>query len=181
MDAPTDTTMMITMIVLRIIHILSGVAWAGASFLTPLFLSPTAAALGPEGGKFMGHLTGKTKFTLYLTLAALFNVLAGYTMLYIKSNLALSWFLTGEGLGFGLGAVFGTIAFLIGFFVIRAAIEDMGKVGAAIQQGGGKPTPEQGAAMQKAQAQLSLGSKINAVALMLTVICMAAAAYLPVG
>ena len=46
----------IVMIVLRLIHIVTGVFWVGGSFLLLSYIVPAADAAGPAGGQFMQRL-----------------------------------------------------------------------------------------------------------------------------
>jgi len=48
-------------LILRVIHILLGVFWAGAVFMVALFVQPAIAASGPEGGKVMGALVKRRR------------------------------------------------------------------------------------------------------------------------
>ncbi len=43
-------------ILLRLVHIFSGVFWVGGSAVSLLYLFPVANALGPDGAKFMQGL-----------------------------------------------------------------------------------------------------------------------------
>src|SRR2546430_1371269 len=59
-----------TIILLRVIHILSGVFWAGATFFLVGFLQPVVAASGPEGGRLMQRLTSQKRFQMAMPVAA---------------------------------------------------------------------------------------------------------------
>jgi uncharacterized membrane protein len=48
-------------IILRIIHIFSGVFWVGVSFFNIGFLQPTIRATGAEGQAVMRRLSQKTR------------------------------------------------------------------------------------------------------------------------
>jgi uncharacterized membrane protein len=45
--------MNIALVLLRLIHIFSGVFWAGSAFVLARFIQPAAAATQPESNKFM--------------------------------------------------------------------------------------------------------------------------------
>src|SRR3989442_6602255 len=66
-----------TMILLRVIHILSGVFWAGATFFLVGFLQPVVAASGPEGGRLMQRLTSQKRFQMAMPVAAGRTILSG--------------------------------------------------------------------------------------------------------
>src|SRR2546426_11384094 len=65
-----------TMILLRVIHILSGVFWAGATFFLVGFLQPVVAASGPEGGRLMQRLTSQKRFQMAMPVAAGVTILS---------------------------------------------------------------------------------------------------------
>jgi len=69
--------MNILMIVLRILHIVSGVFWVGAALMLAFFISPTVAATKEAGQGFMRHFMGNTKFNLAMWTSAITAVAAG--------------------------------------------------------------------------------------------------------
>ena len=69
--------MLILFSVLRFLHIVAGILWAGGAIALSLFIAPTMGAIGDAGKQFAGHLMGKTKFTMYMTVTAATTVLAG--------------------------------------------------------------------------------------------------------
>ena len=71
--------------VLRLIHILSGVYWAGTVFFFVTFLEPTIRSLGPDGGKVMIRLFERGYLKL-LPIVAVVTVLSGLWMLWILSS-----------------------------------------------------------------------------------------------
>jgi len=48
-------------IIMRLIHILSGVAWAGGAFMLAGFVTPAAQKSGPSGGQVMQQMSGPGK------------------------------------------------------------------------------------------------------------------------
>ena len=44
------------MVLLRILHIATGVIWVGSLFVVVVFVQPSAATLGPAGAPFMSEL-----------------------------------------------------------------------------------------------------------------------------
>jgi uncharacterized membrane protein len=67
-------------IILRLIHILAGVFWAGTAFLMAGFLIPTMRATGKEGGVFIQHLMRERRLHAVLGVAMLLTVLSGIAM-----------------------------------------------------------------------------------------------------
>jgi uncharacterized membrane protein len=160
------------MIVLRWLHIFSGVYWVGAGLATTFVIVPAVGATGDAGRQFMGYLMTKTKFSLSMLVAGLTTVIAGTTMYVIDAG-AEGWANSGSGIVFGIGGVFGIAALAFGFFIPRINGE-IGKLGAQIQ---GKPTPEQAARMQALRRQVTMISYTNAVCLILATTLMATARF----
>jgi hypothetical protein len=172
--------MSITLIViLRIIHILAGVFWAGAAFMVAAFLEPNARALGPDGGKFMQRLVGQMHMTTIILVAAFLNVLAGVWLYWIFSGgFQVKWIASGHGLSLTIGAVAAIVTFILGLAVTRPTLLRMGALGQEIQNAGGPPNPEQMAAMQALQKRLATVGRIGAALLVIAVIGMAVARYI---
>lgn len=161
-------------IILRIIHIFSGVFWAGSAWLFLFFLGPTAQALGADGGKFMGYLLNQRRFSTYLGAAAGLTILAGLILFFMRYGIAsLS---TGPGLTFALGGVFGIIGGVIGPMVGSTAkkLTDLGGQAAAA---GKPPTSEQMAQMGALQKRMSSLSLWNAIVVALALLLMVSARY----
>lgn len=165
----------IVAIVLRILHIFSGVFWAGSAWVLAFFLGPTAAALGADGGKFMNYLLGKLRFSIYVTIAAIVTVLAGLVLFFLHYGIAgLS---TPTGLTFAIGGVFGLIALGIGGAVTGPTSLKMTRLGGEIAAAGKPPTPAQGAEMGALQKRLASASLWNAIFVSLALLLMASARY----
>lgn len=161
------------MIVLRWLHIFSGVYWVGAGLTTTFVISPAVAATGDAGKQFMRHLMTSTKFPLSMTIAALTTVIAG-TVLYLIDARAPGWGGTATGIAFGIGGVFGIIALFFGIMIPKLNSQ-MGKLAAQIQ---GKPTPEQVEQMQALGKRIKIVSYTNAACVITAVTLMATARFL---
>ena len=162
-------------IILRLLHIISGVLWVGAGLIMFFFIGPTLGATAEAGQKFAQHLMTQTRFTAVVTVSAILTVLAGASMYWIDSGgLTSDWMHSGAGLGFGIGAFFGLIGFVFGM-IVGNTNGALAKVGAQIQ---GKPTPEQMAQIGALRKRLSVVSPINAYSLIIATLLMAIARYL---
>jgi hypothetical protein len=166
-------------ILLRVIHILAGVFWAGTAILLAAFLEPTARALGPDGGKFMQRLTGQMRLTTFILLAAFLNVLAGIGLYWIFSGgFQVKWVASGHGLSLTIGALAAIVTFILGLAVTRPTLLHMGALGQEMQSAGGPPKPEQMAVMQALQTRLATAGRVGAVLLVIAIIGMAVARYI---
>lgn len=161
-------------ILLRLVHVVSGVFWLGSSMLTTFFISPAVKATGDAGQQLMGYLVNKARLSVRITAAAILTVLAGGGLYWIDSQgLTSSWQTSGPGVGFGLGGLFALAGFGSGLLVGRYAGQ-LGKLGA---QAKGKPSADLLARMQGLQRQMTAVGHISTGFLMLALVCMATARY----
>ncbi len=125
--------MNVYVIVLRILHVGAGIFWAGSILVLLRFLIPTAQAVGPAAGPFMGRLTGEAKFGEIAGAAGVITILSG-TLLYwhdfgevIPFNAAMA--------GFAIGGVAAIALWIVGMFQLRPANEKLAALGARAAQG----------------------------------------------
>ena len=166
-------------VTLRLLHIFTGVFWAGGVFYLAFFIFPAIKALGADGGKFMQQLSRTKNMPAVMSLMGIINVLSGFRLIMIMSgNFQSAWFLTNMGMAITIGAVGGIGALCIGLFLNRPRAAQMAKIGAAVAASGGPPSAEQAQQLSKLKEQLEKGVKIMAWHLLVAVVLMAIARYL---
>lgn len=166
--------MNILVMVLRVIHILSGVFWVGSALLFGYFITPTVAAIAEAGPKFMAHIVTRARVTLAITTSAILTVLAGSWLYWIDSRgFTSSWTTAGPGWGFGIGGLFGLAGFFTGILVGKN-VTLLGNMAARIQ---GKPSEAQLGQILAAQKQLKIIAPLSTVFLILALVCMATARF----
>lgn len=170
--------MNVLMIVLRVVHIFSGVFWVGISFFNIGFLQPTVQATGSEGQKVMQHLSSRTRFTVTAYAAATLTLLSGWTMYWNLFGFRLSVLSSGYGLFLTIGGIAGTIAWLIAIILVRRAMSRMQTIGSAIEQQGGPPTPEQASGLQAIGSQLVKLGQWAVVFMVVALLGMSTAQYI---
>ena len=169
--------MLVLMIVLRWLHIVSGILWVGAAVMLTFFVSPAVQATQESGQKFMGYLMQNTKFNQFIIGTALTTVVAGLILYGIDSNWFTSgWMISGPGIGFGLGGVFGLLGLHFGFQINRRSKKLM-QLSQEIQAEGGPPTDAQQVVLRSLQAKIKSSGMLNAVFLLLASILMATARF----
>src|SRR5262245_23924106 len=105
-------------IILRLIHILSGVFWVGSIIFLGRFVMPTVRAIGPAGGAFMNHLTSVLKLPRAQLGAATLTILSGLSLYWHDSlGMQSEWLRSNAGMAFGTGGALAITAFLIGISV----------------------------------------------------------------
>ena len=166
------------LIVLRLVHVVSSLCWAGGGFVTFLFLEPTAKDLEPTGMQFLQHMVGKRRFNMFMVVNSTLTVLSGALLIWQFTGGNLSAYMsTGPGLGFALGSLVGIAVYFVGMFGVGPRAGKLAKIGDAIQLAGGPPTPEQVAEIQKLDKEMSMYSKIDFWMVALSLALMAIARY----
>jgi uncharacterized membrane protein len=165
----------IFLLVLRFVHVLSGVFWVGGALIMNFFIGPTIGATAQAGKQFAGHLMLKTRFAMAMTIAAILTVLAGGFLYWRDSQgFTSKWMSAGSGIGFGIGGVAALIGFIFGIMFAQLNLK-MSLIGSQIK---GEPTPEQLAQLQNIQKQLKIVAPINVIALIIAAIFMSISRYL---
>ncbi len=167
--------MNVYMIILRLIHIFSGIFWVGTAFFFVLFFEPTLKASGPAGGTVMGRLT-LTRFPIVMALSSILVVATGFLLYWTDSGgLKINWISTAPGVTMTIGSVAGILAFLLGLIVQMPASARMAALQKEIQAAGGPPTPSQMAEMHVLTEKISNASRWGAVLMVIAVFGMAMA------
>jgi hypothetical protein len=170
---------MSTMIVLRFVHVLSGVFWAGSVLFIAGFLIPGLRASGPAGGQVMQQVMGVRKYPAAAGIAALLSILSGGTMYWHNVHVSAGgWAGSPPGITYGIGALSALVAVTVFITVIRPTGDKLLEFARAAQSGGGPPSPEQAAILNGLQIRMAGASRLGAVCLAITVVAMAIARYL---
>lgn len=165
---------------LRLIHVISGVLWAGSVVFIAWLLFPATRASGPAGGAVNQQLVRAQRMPIYLVTSMLFTVISGL-LLYQRDSVAFGagWMRTGTGVTFAIGAVLAIIAAAIGVTVNTPTADRLSALGASVQAGGKAPSAEQAAAMTMLQTRLGRAWSTVATLLLLATAAMAVARYIP--
>ncbi len=168
--------MNIIFILLRLIHIGSGVFWAGAAIMLAGFLEPLQKKSSPEGARFMQRLY-QGPFPVVLGIAGPLNLLSGLTMYWLDSGgLQRVWVETYAGLTFAIGGILAMAAYLITMFVNRPVAQALRTRGKEMQ--GGSPNKMQTQRLHALQERLTRATVFVATFLGLAALAMAVARYL---
>jgi len=167
-----------TMILLRVIHILSGVFWAGATFFLVGFLQPVVAASGPEGGRLMQRLTSQKRFQMAMPVAAGLTILSGLALYgRVSAGFQIAWITSGTGLVLALSSVAAILAVVTGGVVQRPMATRLQVLAGEVQGSGAPPRPAQMGEMRRLQRRISSISLWIVLLLIVAVVGMASARY----
>ena len=166
------------MIVLRIIHILFGVFWAGGAFVAAMFLVPSVRAAGPAGGAVMRQLMEVRKFPIYAIVFGLLTVLSGLWMYFHDNSISNGTFAKSRaGMTYGIGAIAAILTLVVGATIMGPTGAKMAKLMGEIAAQGTPPSPQQQEMIKGLQARLGLGTRLASALLGITVITMAIGRY----
>lgn len=161
--------------IVRFIHIIAGIVWAGGGILMALVIGPAIGATGDAGKQFAGHLMTKTAFIKIMLGSGVTTVLAGAYLYGVNSNwFGSGWMMSGQGIMFGIGAVAGIIALVFGFMIVNTN-NALAALGAQIQ---GKPTEEQMAALGMLLKRQAFVNNTNLACIIISIAMMASARFL---
>lgn len=171
--------MLVEMLVLRVLHVLGAVVWAGAGIFVAVFLMPAMGMAGPAGAPVMGALVKRRLFVIIPTVAVV-TMLAGLRMLWITSGgYSAAYFATPSGATYAVGAACAIAAFTVFMTINHPAI---GRMGQLQQQMAQTPEADRGPLMAQLNAvrgRAGKGTRASALLLTVAAICMAVARYLP--
>ena len=169
-----------TLLLLRLLHIVSGVVWVGALTLLSLFILPSVRATGPAGGAVMQQLTQVRRMPVWLMVVSMLTLLSGIGLYWHDSGgfQSSAWLGSGSGRMFGLGGVLAIAGAAIGMAVNVPAAKRLGAIMGEIQSAGRPPSADQSAQLQRLQGRLSSVGMLVTVLLLLATAAMAVARYM---
>ena len=167
------------MVVLRIVHILTGAFWVGAAYTTFAFIVPTSQAIGADSQRFMEQMMGRRRFPTIVLTATVFTVVSGILLYWRDSNgFSSPWMSSPTGIGFSIGALAAIVSFLIGPLVLLPTFNRLGALGAQIAAAGGPPSAEQMSELHTLQRRIRNWGIADLVFLTIAVFFMAISRYL---
>lgn len=105
-------------LVLRIVHVVTGIFWAGTVFFLVSFLIPSMQAAGPGAGPVQAELARRKLFTK-LPVVGLLTVLSGFWLYFLRMRGGATFAPTNEARVLGIGGVAALAALIYGVGVGR--------------------------------------------------------------
>ena len=166
------------MIVFRVVHIVTAIAWAGSVFLFVTAVQPTAAAIAPAGAPFMAELLGRRRLLDRLIGMGSVTVVGGLFLYWHDAQpLGIAGFAaTTWGTWLTIGALAAISALTVGVLGMRPRVQRFLAIGGQVAASGG-PTPEQAAEMGALQRQLKVLARTALTLIGVAAFAMATARY----
>lgn len=124
--------MTLSVLISRILHIGLGVFWAGAMFFMVFLLEPSVRSVGPEGGRVMQALQKRGFMTIMPAVAVLTILSGGFLYWRIVAGFGIDGLSTPFGMALTVGGIASLAAFGQGFFLMRPASLQAGKLSASL-------------------------------------------------
>ncbi|OGU09083.1 MAG: hypothetical protein A2W29_03050 [Gemmatimonadetes bacterium RBG_16_66_8] len=157
------------LLLMRVIHIVLGVFWAGTMIFNALFLFPAIRDAGPDGAKVAAGLM-RRRFLDVMPVVALLTIMSGLWLYWLDSGGFQPAFMRSSmGRMLGLGTVATLVAFALGVAIVRPAMLSA----AALSQ-----DPTQLAAAQALRMRAAGYGRVIAVLLAVAAAAMAMARYI---
>ena len=167
-------------LVLRLLHIGSGVFWVGAFLTFFQFVQPAATAVAPTATGFTYRLLHHRRFSFWMLGAAITTVIAGLWLLGITSDgYNLSVMLYKSHLGFTIGGLAAIITLGVGGLYAFPRTRVVERTIGGFLSAQRPPNPEEQQLLARVARETRAASWIVLVGLTVAVLCMATARYWP--
>lgn len=169
------------MAVLRLVHILAGIFWVGATLVLAAFVLPAARAVGPGAGQFMSQLMLRQRLQFWINVTMTLAILAGFALFGLDSKNSGGGFgRSATGMTLSLGALLAIVAAGVAGAMAGPAGRKLGAIAQRMQQAlgaGGPPPADLVAEAQPLQRKMQRALTIMSVLLVLSATTMAIARY----
>lgn len=169
-------------VLLRLVHILAGIFWLGATLTLAAFLLPAMRDIGPSAGPFMRQVMQARRLRLWINISMTLAILAGFALYGIDSATSAGVFArSATGKVLGLGALFAIVAAGFAGAMSQPAGNKLNalseRLAEAQRTGAANPSDILGQ-VEALRTRISRGLTISAVLLLLSATTMAIARYL---
>ena len=170
------------MILLRLVHVLAGIFWVGATIFLAAFLLPASRAVGPAAGPLISQLMERRRLQFWINVSMTLAILAGFALYAIDSRLSGGGFgRSPMGITLAIGALLSIAAAGVGGAVGKPTGRKLGEIAQRMQEAqrtGGPPPAELVAEAQPLQQKMARTLNTISWLLVLSATTMAIARYL---
>lgn len=166
-------------VVLRLVHIIGGMFWVGATMFMTFFLAPVLAGMGPGAGPVMAGLARRRLMTI-LPIAAILTILSGVRlMMIVSAGFQAEYFRSPVGRTFAWGGTIAIVGFVFGMLVSRPAMMRAAAIGQQMAAAADDGTRARLAAeLASARRRGTIGGAIVLAMLLVSVALMATGRYM---
>jgi hypothetical protein len=165
-------------LVMRVLHVLCGIFWAGALIFMALFLTPAIRDAGPDGAKVALGLQRRRLLDI-MPLVAVVTILSGLWLLWrVSGGFQATFFHTGTGTAISVGATAALVALVLGLGVMRPAMTGAFRITQAAAAAPPSERDAQLATAQRLRLRAAAAGRSVAGLLTIAVMAMAIARYL---
>ena len=166
------------LLVLRAIHVMGGVFWAGGGIYATLFITPALVAAGPAAGPILAEMQRRKLFTV-LPIVAILTMLSGLRLLWIVSGgFSAPYFATTQGLTYAVAGGASIVGFFLALLLSRPAGVRLAQIAATLDSLDAAARAAALATTERLKRQAALGSAAAIWLLTIAVGGMAVARYL---
>lgn len=166
------------LVILRLVHVLGGISWAGSAFFITVFLGPALAASGPNAGPVMAALKAR-RLLAFMPTVALITIGSGLRLMWILSaGFSLAYFTTPHGLAFGFAGATAIIGFFFAMLVLRPTQTRAQELGMALARAADEQRAAIARELDAARRRNAMASMVSLAMLLLGAGGMAVARYL---
>jgi len=166
---------------LRLVHILAGIFWVGATIVLAGFIVPAIRAVGPSAGPVMTQLMQQRRLQFWINISMALAILGGFGLFAIDSRASGGGFArSGMGITLSFGALLAIIAAGVDGAVSKPTGKKLGALAQRMQEsqrGGGPPPADLVAQATPLQAKLARTLVLMSWLLLLSATTMAIARY----
>lgn len=169
------------MALMRLVHILAGIFWVGATLFLAGFLIPAIRAVGPSAGPLMSQLMQQRHLQRWINISMSLAILAGLVLFGLDSRAGGHTFGgSPTGITLSIGALLALTAAGIDGAMGRPTTKKLAAIAQQVQEAqrsGGAPPADLAAQTAPLQAKLARALTIMAWLLLLSATTMAIARY----
>lgn len=165
------------LVLLRVVHVVGGVFWAGAVLFVVHFLEPAVRDAGPDGARVMQALQ-KRRYLDVMPVVASLTLVSGF-WLYWRTfgRVHPGPGASGAELWLGVGGLASLVAFVIGMAVMRPSSVRVGRLAAELAQAPPERKEAVAAELARVRGRLRVAGRWMAALLGIAILCMAVGRY----
>ena len=163
------------LVILRLTHIISGIAWVGFSAVAAWVVHPVAETMDEKGNSLLRIFYGYSRYNKIFPIAAIITTLVGLILWGMQADgMNLAGFTTTGSMVMGVGVLFGILAFGHGAGATGRFSGKYAKLARAVEEGDESKSQE----LAETRKKLFLHSNIRAFLTVIATVAMASARYL---